>query len=137
MSKTNNRINQLIKAVLLIAAITFTPFVHAMPIHDGEKAKAEQMVVNMAGITDVEIMVDVKVSNEEAKKLTLVIENDRGDELYRKDIDKTGFHSRIRFPKVDNIAEYNIKLKTGLKSLEQYKIQTTSRVVEDVTISKM
>jgi hypothetical protein len=108
-----------------------------MPNHDGGKTKADQMVVNMVGITDVEIMVDVKVSNEEAKKLTLVIENDRGDELYRKDIDKTGFHSRIRFPKVDNITEYNIKLKAGLRSLEQYKVQTTSRVVEDVTISNL
>jgi hypothetical protein len=138
MSKTNNRINQLIKAVLLAAAVTFTPFVYAMPVHDGDKTKADQMVVSMAGATDAEILVDVKISNEEAKRLVLVIENERGDELFRKEIDKAGFHSRLRFPKEDNyITEYTIKLRAGIKPLEKYKITTTPRVVQDITISKL
>ena len=138
MQKTNNRTNQLIKAVLFAAAITFTTFVNATPTHEGgDKIKAGQMEVNMAGATDADMLVEVKVSNEESKRLVLVIENERGDELYRKDIDKAGLHSRVRFPKANNIAEYTIKLKTGARSLEQYKITTTSRVVEDVTISKL
>ena len=137
MRQTNNRTNQLIKAVLFTAAVTFTSFVYAAPGHDGDKAKSEQMEVNMAGSTEGEILVDVKVSNTDAKRLVLVIENERGDELFRKEIDKAGFHSRLRFLKENNIAEYTIKLKTGIKPLEQYKIATTSRVVEDITISKM
>lgn len=137
MSKTNIRINQLIKAVLLITAITFTSFVYAAPGHDGDKNKAAQMEVSMAGATDGEILVDVKVSNADAKRLVLVIENERGDELFRKEIDKAGFHSRLRFLKENNIAEYTLKLKVGVRSVEQYKIATTSRVIEDVTISKM
>ena len=134
MSKTNN--HQLIKAVLLIAAVTFTSFVYAMPGHDGDKPKADQMVVSMAGSTDAEILVDVNISNEEAKRLVLVIENERGDELFRKDIDKAGFHSRLRFPNDNNMTEYTIKLRAGIKPLEKYKITTTPRVVQDITISK-
>ena len=91
----------------------------------------------MAGATDGEILVDVKVSNAGAKRLVLVIENERGDELFRKEIDKAGFHSRLRFLRENNIAGYTIKLKAGVKPVEQYKIATTSRVVEDITISKM
>src|SRR5687767_4058442 len=122
MSKTNNRFNQLIKAVLLTATVTFTSFVYAIPGHDGDKPKADQMVVSMAGATDAEILVDVKISNEEAKRLVLVIENERGDELFRKEIDKAGFHSRLRFPKENNyITEYTIKLRVGTKPLEKYK----------------
>ncbi|OQP64025.1 hypothetical protein A3860_21645 [Niastella vici] len=137
MSKTNIRINHLIKAVLFVAAVTFTSFVYATPGHDGDKTKAAQMEVSMAGATDGEILVDVKVSISDAKRLVLVIENERGDELFRKEIDKAGFHSRLRFLKENNIAEYTIKLKAGMRSVEQYKIATTSRVVEDVTISKL
>jgi hypothetical protein len=137
MSKTNN--HQLIKAVLLAAAVTFTSFVYAIPVHDGDKIKTDQMVVSMAGATDTEILVDVNISNEEAKRLVLVIENERGDELYKKEIDKTGFHSRLKFPKDDYgyITEYTIKLRAGTKPLEKYKITTTPRVVQDITISKL
>lgn len=137
MSKTNNRTNHLIKAVLVAAAITFTSFVYAIPGHDGDKPMAGQMIVNLAGTTDAELLVDVKVSNEESKRLTIIIENDRGEELYRKDLDKVGFNTRIRFPKENNISEYTIKLRAGTKSLEKYKIKTTTRIVEDVTISKL
>jgi hypothetical protein len=137
MRKSNNRTNQLIKAFLFAAAITFTSFVNATPTHDGDKIKAGQMEVHMAGATDAEMLIDVKISNEESKKLVLVIENERGDELYRKEIDKAGLYSRLRFPKDNNIAEYTIKLKVGTKALEQYKIAMTSRIVEDVTISKL
>lgn len=137
MRKTNNRTNRLIKAVLFTAAITFTSLANATPTHDGDKIKAAQMEVNIAGATDVEMLVDVKISNEESKRLVLVIENDRGDELYRKEIDKAGLHTRLRFPKANNIAEYTIKLKVGTKAVEQYKIAMTSRVVEDVIISKL
>jgi hypothetical protein len=137
MRKSNNRTNQLIKAFLFAAAITFTSFVNATPTHDGDKIKAGQMEVHMAGATDAEMLIDVKISNEESKKLVLVIENERGDELYRKEIDKAGLYSRLRFPKDNNIAEYTIKLKAGTKALEQYKIAMTSRVVEDVIISKL
>jgi HSP20 family molecular chaperone IbpA len=137
MRKSNNRTNQLIKASLFAAAITFTSFVNATPTHDGDKIKAGQMEVHMAGATDVEMLIDVKISNEESKKLVIVIENERGDELYRKEINKAGFNSRLRFPKDNNIAEYTIKLKAGTKALEQYKVAMTSRVVEDVTISKL
>ncbi|THU40238.1 hypothetical protein FAM09_10235 [Niastella caeni] len=137
MSKTNIRINQLISGLLLVAAITCTSFVYATPGHDGDKTKAAQMEVSMAGSTDVEILVEVKVSNAEAKRLILVIENERGDELFRKEIDKAGFHSRLRFPKDNYISEYTIKLKAGNKPVEQYKIATTSRMVEDITISKL
>ena len=137
MSKTNIRVNQLIKAFLFVAAIAFTSFVYATPGHDGDKTKNTQMEVSMAGTTDLELLVDVKITNADAKRLVLVIENERGDELFRKEIDKAGFHSRLRFLKENNIAEYTIKLKAGMKSVDQYKIATTSRVVEDVTISKM
>lgn len=137
MSKTNNRINRFIKVMLLAVSVHFTPFVYAMADHDGDKTKAGQMVVSMAGATETEILVEVKVSNTEAKRLVLVIENERGDELYRKEIDKAGFHSRLRFLKDNNVSEYNIKLKAGTRSVEQYKIATTSRVVEDITISKL
>jgi hypothetical protein len=137
MSKTNN--HQLIKAVLLAAAVTFTSFVYAIPDHDGDKPKTDQMVVSMAGATDAEILIDVNVSNEESKRLILVIENERGDELFKKEIDKAGFHSRLRFPKDDYgyITEYTIKLRTGTKPLEKYKITTTPRVIQDITISKL
>lgn len=137
MSKTNIRSNQFIKAVLFVTAMTFASFVNATPVHDGDKIKADMMEVHMAGATDAEIAVDVKISNEEAKRLVLVIENERGDELYRKEIDKAGFRYRIRFPKADNILVYTIKLKAKARSVEQYKIVTTQRVVDDVTISKM
>jgi len=138
MQKTNNRTNQLIKAVLFTAAITFSTFVNATPTHEGgDKINAGQMEVHMAGSADADMLVEVKVSNEESKKLILVIENERGDELYKKEIDKAGLHSRIRFPKENNITEYTIKLKAGTKSLEQYKITKTARVVEDITISKL
>ena len=137
MSKTNNRFNQLIKAVLLTAAVTFTSFVYATPGHDGDKIKADQMVVSMAGATDAGILVDVNISNEEAKRLVMVIENERGDELFKKEIDKAGFHSRLRFPNDNNITEYTIKLRAGTKTLEKYKITTTPRVVQDITISKL
>src|SRR4051812_39924896 len=106
MSKTNIRSNQLIKAVLFVTAITFASFVKATPVHDGDKTKADQMEVRMANPTDVEIVVEVKISNEEAKKLVLVVENERGDELYSKEIDKTGIRYRLRFPKADNIPMY-------------------------------
>src|SRR5262249_18263950 len=116
----------------------FTSFANATPTHDGgDKINAGQMEVHMTGGADADMLVEVKISNEESKKLILVIENERGDELYKKEIDKSGLHSRIRFPKENNIAEYTIKLKTGTRSLEQYKITKTSRVVEDVTISKL
>jgi hypothetical protein len=137
MSKTNNRANQLIKAVLFVTAISFASFVNATPVHDGDKIKAAQMEVHMGNITDAEIVVEVKISNEEAKRLVLVVENERGDELFTKEIDKAGFRYRLRFPKADNIPVYTIKLKAGARALEQYKIATTSRIVEDVTISKM
>lgn len=137
MSKTNKRSNQLIKAVLFVTAITFASFVNATPVHDGDKNKAGQMEVRMADASDAEIVVEVKVSNEDAKRLVLVVENDRGDELYSKEIDKAGFRYRLRFPKADNILVYTIKLKAKSRAVEQYKIVTTQRVVEDVTISKM
>lgn len=137
MSKTNVRTNQLIKAVLFVTAITFSSIVNATPAHDGDKIKSDKMEVRMAGATDAEIVVEVKIFNEEAKRLVLVIENERGDEMYTKEIDKAGFRYRLRFPKADNIPVYTIKLKAGARALEQYKITTTSRVVEDVTISKM
>lgn len=137
MSKTNNSFKPLIKVALLAVAIILTPFVYAAPGHDGEKTKTGELTVNMASITDAEIRVDVKVDNEEANRLTLIIENDRGEELFRKELDKKGFHSRVRFPKANNIVEYKILLKSGTKTLTQYKIETTSRVVEDVTISKL
>ena len=136
MSKTNS-VNRFFKVFLFAIAMVSSPFVHAMPWHDGDKPKAAQMEVEMAGTTDTELLVEVKVFNGEAKRLILIIENDRGDELYRKEIDKDGFHSRIRFPKDNNITEYNIRLRSGTKSLEQYKIKSTSRVIEDVTISKL
>ena len=134
MSKKNN---PLIKAVLFVTAITFASFVNATPVHDGDKNKADQMEVRMAEDSDKEIVVEVKISNEEAKRLVLVIENERGDELFHKEIDKAGFRYRLRFPKADNVPVYTIKLKEKTRALEQYKIVTTSRVVEDVTISKM
>jgi hypothetical protein len=137
MRKTNIRPNQLINAVLLVTAMTFASFVNATPVHDGDKIKADLMEVHMAGATDAEIAVDVKISNEEAKRLVLVIENERGDELYKKEIDKAGFRYRMRFPKADNILVYTIKLKSKARAVEQYKIVTTQRVVDDVTISKM
>jgi hypothetical protein len=137
MQKTNNRTNQLIKAVLFTAALAFTTFVNATPTHDGDEIKAGQMEVHMAGAPDADMLIEIKVSNEESKKLVLVIENERGDMLYKKEIDKAGLHSRIRFPKENNINEYTIKLKIGTKALEQFKITKTSRVVEDVTISKL
>jgi hypothetical protein len=137
MSMTNNRSNQLIKAVLFVTALTFASVVNATPVHDGDKIKSDKMEVRMAGATEAEIVVEVKISNEEAKRLVLVVENERGDELYSKEIDKAGFRYRLRFPKADNILAYTIKLKEKARSLEQYKIVTTQRVVEDVTISKM
>jgi len=137
MSKTNNRSNQLIKAVLFVTAIAFASFVNATPVHDGDKIKADKMEVHMGAASDAEIVVEVKISNEEAKRLVLVIENERGDEMYSKEIDKAGFRYRIRFPKADNILVYTIKLKAKARSVEQYKIVTTQRVVDDVTISKM
>ncbi len=115
MSKTNNSFKPLIKAVLLAVAIILTPFVYATPTHDGGKATTEVMTVNMAKITDAEIVVYVKVANE-AKRLALIIENDRGDELYRKDLDKTGFNSRVRLPKDNNVAEYKDQVKSRLKN---------------------
>jgi hypothetical protein len=137
MSKTNNSFKPLIKVVLFAVAIILTPFVYAAPGHDGDKAKTGELTVSMASITETEIRVDVNVANEEANRLTLIIENDRGEELYRKDLDKKGFHSRVRFPKANNIVEYKIVLKAGQKTLAQYKIEATARVVEDVTISKL
>jgi hypothetical protein len=136
MQKTNNRTNQLIKAVLFTAALTFTTFVNATPTHDGDE-KAGQMEVHMSSLSGADMLVEIKVSNEDSKRLVLVIENERGEELYKKEIDKAGLRSRIRFPKENNISEYTIKLKAGTKALEQYKITKTSRVVEDVTISKL
>ena len=137
MRKTNIRSNQLINAVLFVTAMTFASFVNATPVHDGDKIKAGQMELRMADATDSEIVVDVKVSNEEAKRLVLVIENERGDELYKKEIDKADFRYRLRFPKADNILVYTIKLKSKARAVEQYKIVTTQRVVDDVTISKI
>jgi len=137
MRKTNIRSNQLINAVLFVTAMTFASFANATPVHDGDKTKAEQMEVHMASITDEEIAVDVKISNEEAKRFVLVVENERGDELYKKEIDKADFRYRLRFPKADNILVYTIKLKAKTRALEQYKIVTTKRVVDDVTISKI
>jgi hypothetical protein len=133
----NNRTNQLIKAVLFVTAITISSLVNAASAHDGDKTKNGQMDVQMKDPTNSEIIVEVKISNEDAKRLVLVIENERGDELFSKEIDKAGLSYRLRFPKDNNIPEYIIKLKEGARSLEQYKITTTSRVVEDVKIFKM
>lgn len=137
MSKTNNSFKPLIKVVLFAVAIILTPFVYAAPVHDGEKSKSGELTVNMGSISEAEIQVEVKVVNDQAKRLTLVIENDRGEELYRKELDKAGFHSKVKFPKANNIFEYKILLKSGTKTLTQYKIETTARVVEDITISKL
>jgi hypothetical protein len=94
--------------------------------------------VTIAGTTESEILVDIKIANANAEKLILVIENERGDELYKKEIDKIDFVTRFRLQKADNISNYSVLIKSANHSLkEKYFIKTATKTIEDVTVTKL
>ena len=92
----------------------------------------------MSAITETEILVDVKITNTKNEKLLVVIENENGDELFRKEIDKTDFATRFRLQKADNISNYSLLIKTANNALqEKYNIKTATKLIEDVIVTKL
>lgn len=97
-----------------------------------------QVSVIVAGNTENEIWIDVKIAKAKSEKIMLVIENERGDELYKKEINKSDFSTRFRLQKADNISKYTVVLKSANKSVkESYAITTATKTIEDVTVTKL
>jgi len=143
MKKTHNRygFKKVLQTLLVLFVITAAQNAHGTPHnrtlvnHSGTSAKVS---VKVAGTTESEILVDVKILNTKAEKLFLIIENERGDELYRNEIERADFVTRFRLQKADNISSYSVLIRSANKSLqEKYSIKTATKLIEDVTVTKL
>jgi len=142
MKKTSIKygIRNCFKVFLVLSVITAAQNVYAAPCKLGPviSGTSNHASVTVAGTTENEILVDVKILNAKAEKLMLIIENERGDELYKKEIDSVDFATRLRLQKADNISNYSVLIRSANKSLkEKYSIKTTAKLVEDVTVTKL
>ena len=129
-----------IQTLLVLNAIINVQNVYAAPdtLTLVKPEMVNQSSVIVAGTTETEILVDVKVFNTNAEKLSLIIEDELGDELYKKEIDSTDFTKRFRLQKADNISNYSVLIRYANKSLkEKFIIKTTSKLVEDVTVTRL
>lgn len=144
MKKTHVRygVRKCLQAFFMAAVCTAALQTHAAPVNNGLIITGEvtnnQVSVSIAGNTENEIWVDVKIANTKAEKCMLVIENERGDELYKKEINKAGFSTRFRLQKSDNISNYTVLVRYANQSVkERYSITTATKTIEDVTVTKL
>jgi hypothetical protein len=127
----------LIVAAFLLAGTPLTT--KADPANNIEIVSNENTAsVKFAGSTDNALLFELKVNNPKADKFTLVIRSEDGTVLYTKDYTDASLNKKIKILKTDDSNRYNISIRSSNKDLENnFSISATSRVVEDVQVTKL
>ena len=79
----------------------------------------------------------MKVNNGEGERFTIVVKDDKGSTMYRESYNDRNFRKRFVLPKTDtNKLTFQIRSESGSKS-ETFEINTKTRVVEEVVVTKV
>ena len=80
---------------------------------------------------------DVKVDNADGEKFSIIIKDESGSTLYRGSFKDKLFSKRFRLPKADSDKiTFSIISSSGTKK-ESFEINTTSRVIEEVVVTRV
>jgi len=94
--------------------------------------------VKFAGSTDNALLLDLKVNNPNGDKFSLIIQDNAGTVLFNKEYTDTSFAKKIKILKEEDISRYNISIRSANKNLENnFAVSTVSRIIDDVTVTKL
>ncbi|HEY6975637.1 MAG TPA: hypothetical protein VH396_05070 [Chitinophagaceae bacterium] len=130
-----------IPALIALASLFATPLQsianrsnHTIEIISNENTAS----VKFAGSTDNALLLDLKVSNPNGDKFTLVIQDNAGTVLFNKEYTDTSLAKKIKILKDGDISLYNISIRSANKNLENnFAVSTVSRIIDDVIVTKL
>lgn len=131
-------------SVVLIATTVaiLTPAVSKA--NDNKKAAIEILStenttsVQFAGSTESALLFDVKISNPQSDKFTLVIQAEDGEVLFTKEYSDANFTKKVKLLKGGENNSYKFTIKSANKALENsFVVNTAIRTVDDVVVTKL
>ena len=135
-----NLFSKFIKTTVVVFMLTVAAGANAQvtpaSITDGNGGSGKVVVTHVASGTE-SLFFDVKVDNAEGEKFTVIVKDDLGTTLYRSTFNNKDFKKRFVLPKTDaSKLTFHIKSESGIKS-ETFNINTNTRVVEEVVVTKV
>jgi hypothetical protein len=98
----------------------------------------KQANVQYLGIYDNSVWFNVKYANPRAEKFELIIKNENNDILFQGKFSDKDFSKKIKILKEQDELKPTFVLRTQNGEVEQsFVVNTTSRVVEDVVVTKL
>lgn len=121
-------------AVLLASPVTSK----ATPRNIEIISAASQATVQFAGSAENALFFNVKVANTNSDKFTVTVTDKEGDVLYTQSFNDKDFSKKFKLVKSDDISQYNFKITSANKDLEQsFTVNASTKVVDEVVVTKL
>ncbi len=105
---------------------------------DSVSVAEKQANIQYLGTYDNSVWFDVKYANPRAEKFELIIKNEDNDILFQGKFSDKNFSKKIKIVKEQDELKPTFILRTQGKELEQsFVVNTTTRVVEDVVVTRL
>ena len=130
--------NFLSKGLVLsaLAAILILTSATRSMAQEGGKQSAPYTIKYM-GTTNEGIVFNLKFDNPNASKFDVKLRNDDGEVFFHQQYKEKNFDGNIVLAKEAGAADLTFVISTGTANYsEKFKIKTTTRVVEEVIVSK-
>ena len=105
---------------------------------DANYVTGEKTAVQYTGSFTDALMFKVHVNNEAASKFTIMVKDDKDEVLFVKSYSDVEFNKQFKLLKGEQYSSvYYFSITSGNKEIEQtYVVNTTSRVVDEVAVTK-
>lgn len=131
-----------LKNILTVAALAFTAVLSTSMTtlaNDGDKKVKltdEQVNVQYVGSTEAAVQFRVEFENPTAAKFWLIIKNDNGDILYRKQFSDVHFNKTVSFSKEESEIHPTFIIRNGDNEISR-QFSVTRSVVENTVVTKL
>ena len=124
-----------INAAIISAAVLMTSFSAQAGTGDNINPSA----IQYTGSTYDGLMLKMRINNETGAKFTVTVKDDNGEVLFSQAYNEKSFDKQFKLLKGDQYSSnYYFTVSSPNKQLEQkYVVNTSTRSVEDVAISKL
>ena len=125
-----------ISAALLFASVLMT----SLSVQAGSNENpADKSGINYTGSTNDGLLFKIKINNETGARFTVTVKDDNNEILFSTSYNEKSFDKQFKMLKGEQYSsKYYITVSSRNKQLEQkYVVNTSTRSVQDVVVSKL
>ncbi|NCT94678.1 MAG: hypothetical protein GXC72_09660 [Chitinophagaceae bacterium] len=127
---------QFVKSAILSTVLSAALFMTAQASDKASKEAAAKVDVKYTGNQDDQISFSVKFNNPEGKNFTLLVLDEYGESLFKRNYNDVKFEKKFKLPK-DEVSRLTFLIQRGKEVYrERFDVNVTSQSLEQVVVSK-